>query len=95
MSDSLKERGQALENEYFRRKEQELIKKMKEKMAAESARANAMQCPKGDGGALVEVDFENIKIDLCETCGGAWLDGGELQALTKKENEGWLGRIFG
>lgn len=94
MSDALEERGRAMENEYFRRKEQELIQKMKEKMAAETAAASVMKCPKGDGGSLVEVDFENIKIDLCEKCGGAWFEPSDLESLSKKENEGWLGRIF-
>ena len=37
--DAFKERGRALEEEYFRRKEQELIAKMREKAAAETARA--------------------------------------------------------
>ena len=36
--DAFKERGRALEEEYFRRKEQELITKMREKAAAEAAR---------------------------------------------------------
>lgn len=95
MSDALRERGNALENDYFRRKEQELIQKMKEKMAAEEAAANVMKCPTGDGGTLVEVDFENLVIDLCESCGGAWLSAHELQELTQKENEGIFKRLFG
>jgi hypothetical protein len=37
--DAFKERGRALEEDYFRRKEQELIAKMREKAAAETARA--------------------------------------------------------
>lgn len=36
--DSLRERGRALEEEYFHRKEQELIAKMRERAAAEEAR---------------------------------------------------------
>jgi hypothetical protein len=95
MSDAMEDRGRALENEYFRRKEQELIQKMKEKMAAEAASAAAMKCPTGDGGTLIEADFENIKIDLCETCGGAWFAEHELEQLVKEENKGWFGRIFG
>ena len=37
--DAFKERGRALEEDYFRRKEQELIEKMRRKAAAETARA--------------------------------------------------------
>ncbi len=95
MSDAMEERGQALENEYFHRKNQELIEKMKEKLTAEQCQPVARRCPKECDGSFVEVDYENIKIDICETCGGAWLDAGELEALTKKENQGWLSRLLG
>lgn len=93
MSDAMKERGNALENEYFRRKEQELIQKMKEKMVAETEVVAQINCPKCDG-KLVEVPFENLQIDLCDKCGGAWLDTGELEALTKEENKGLFSRLF-
>ncbi len=35
MSDKLQERGKSLENEYFRRKEQEIIEKMKSELESE------------------------------------------------------------
>ncbi len=89
----LEDRGQALENEYFRRKEQELIEKMKAKLA--DAGATGMNCPRCDG-KLVETDFEQIKIDVCDKCSGAWFDAGELaQVIDKNENSGWLSRMFG
>jgi uncharacterized protein len=97
MSDAWDDRKKALEEDYFRRKEKELIEKMRARMAAEqqaSQPAPALQCPKGDG-ALVEVDFEGIKIDLCDHCGGAWLDAGELESLMKKEGSGWFNRLWG
>ena len=94
MSDAWDDRKKALEEDYFRRKERELIEKMRERMADEQRAAQALKCPKGDG-TLVEVDFEGIKIDLCDQCGGAWLDAGELENLTKKETGGWLSRMWG
>lgn len=93
MSDAMEERGRALENEYFRRKEQELIQKMKEKMAVESESRSLPDCPKCEG-KLVAVPFENIEIDLCDNCGGAWLDAGELEHLTKEENKGFFSRFI-
>ena len=39
----LEDRGQALENEYFHRKEQELIVKMKEKLDAVGFRLSARE----------------------------------------------------
>lgn len=91
----LDDRGQALENEYFYRKEKELIEKMKAKLADENAKSLELQCPKCDG-ILVETDFENIKIDVCNQCSGAWFDAGELaQVVDKNEDSGWLSRFFG
>ena len=89
------DRGQALENEYFHRKERELIEKMKARFDSENAQTTEMNCPKCDG-KLVETDFENIKIDACNKCNGVWFDAGELaQIVDKNENSGWLSRIFG
>jgi hypothetical protein len=91
----LEDRGQALENEYFRRKEQELIAKMKEKLAADDAKALSLKCPKCDG-SLFETDFEDIKIDVCDKCTGVWLDAGEMAQIVDKEKDGgWFGKLFG
>lgn len=95
MSLELEDRGRALENDYFRRREQELIEKMKSKMSAENAQAGELSCPKCDG-KLVETNYENIKIDVCNSCTGVWLDAGELvQIVDKDTKDGWLGRVFG
>ena len=91
----LEDRGRALENEYFRQKEQELIEKMKARMAAEKVKATAMKCPRCEG-ILMETDFDNVKIDICDECHGAWFDAGELaQVLDKDKEGGWFGRLFG
>lgn len=94
MAEALDERGRALENEYFHRKEKELIKKMKAKLAAENAVSLELQCPKCDG-ILIETDYEQIKIDMCNECSGVWFDAGELaQVIDKNEDSGWLSRFF-
>ncbi|MDQ3062025.1 MAG: zf-TFIIB domain-containing protein [Acidobacteriota bacterium] len=94
MSVELEDRGRALENDYFRRREQELIEKMKAKISADNAQAGELICPKCDG-KLVETEYENIKIDVCNSCTGVWLDAGELaQIVDKDENNGWFGRMF-
>ncbi|MEP7038521.1 MAG: zf-TFIIB domain-containing protein [Acidobacteriota bacterium] len=95
MAIELDERGKALENEYFHRKEKELIEKMKSKLASDQIKDLHLKCPKCDG-RLMESDYENIKIDVCDTCSGVWLDAGELaQVIDKNENSGWLSRFFG
>jgi hypothetical protein len=96
MTDAMKERGDALENEYFRRQEQELIAKMKAKLTSNKTEESSQTfpCPKCEG-QLEQGDFENIHIDICNKCGGVWLDPGELQLITKKESGGWFGRLLG
>lgn len=95
MSVELEDRGKALENEYFRRREQELVEKMKSKLQAENQKSSDLKCPKCDGN-LRETNYENIKIDVCDKCSGVWLDAGELaQIVDKDETGGWFGRVFG
>ncbi len=91
----LEDRGQALENEYFHRKEAELLAKMKAKLAVESATDLAIKCPKCDG-TLIETDFEDIKIDVCSKCSGVWFDAGEFVHVAAEEPDGgWFGKLFG
>jgi uncharacterized protein len=91
---TLEDREKALENEYFRRQEQELIAKMKAKLDAEQGEASALNCPKCEG-KLVESDFQGIKIDVCNKCHGVWFDAGELAQVTEKDADGWFSKIFG
>lgn len=97
MSNPLDDRRRGLEEDYFRRKDQEAIEKLREKMkVAEEAKAagtSSMKCPRCDG-SLMESTFEEVQIDTCEKCGGVWLDSGELQQLTHKEKSGWFGRLW-
>ena len=46
---TMEDRAKALENEYFRRQEQELIEKMRAKLASEGKEATSLNCPKCDG----------------------------------------------
>jgi Zn-finger nucleic acid-binding protein len=91
---TMEDRAQALENEYFHRKEQELIEKMKAKLAREDVSASDRSCPKCDG-KLVETKYEDIKMDVCNNCHGVWLDAGELAQILHKEEDSWIHRLFG
>lgn len=91
------DRAKGLEEEYFHRKNQELIEKLRSKMAvSEQAKASgksSMKCPRCDG-SLEESQFEGVAIDTCDTCGGVWLDCGELGQLAKNaESSGWWSRF--
>ena len=98
MSKAMDERGKALEEEYFRRKEREAIEKLRAKMSAEEQEkakaASALRCPKCEG-TLEGIIFDDVEIDVCNKCGGAWLDPGELEQLAKRETGGWLSRLWG
>jgi hypothetical protein len=97
MSKIWDERKKSIEEEYFRRKEQELVEKLRAKRAEEEQRdeagASAVHCPKCEG-TLVEITFEGVQIDRCNKCHGVWLDAGELERLTGQEDSGWLSRMW-
>lgn len=97
MTDSFDERRKGLEEEYFHRKNKEAIEKLRAKIAvseqAKAAGASSMPCPRCDG-VLKQNKFEEVKIDVCEKCGGVWLDSGELEQLTRNEGGGWFGRFW-
>ena len=46
-----------------------------------------MNCPRCEAPSLVELDRSGITIDRCERCRGIWLDRGELEKLTNREQE--------
>ena len=92
----LEDRAHALEDEYIYRQEKEMMAKLRAKITSENLSAGAMECPKCDG-KLVETKFENINIDVCDTCTGVWLDAGEFAQIAnhETENKGWFSRHFG
>ena len=95
MSEVWDDRKKAMEEDYFRRKEQEALEKMQAKVSAEQnveRLASIVSCPKCDG-SLSEISFEEVLIDRCEKCGGIWLDAGELERLVNRKEGGWLSRM--
>jgi uncharacterized protein len=97
MADKWDERKKAQEDEYFVKKERELLAKLKAKQEAESQAAikNAahMTCPKC-GEPLKARSFQKIEIDQCTGCNGIWLDAGEMEQVAGKESDSWLGRFW-
>ena len=90
MSDVWNERKKSLEEEYFRRKEQEAIEKLRAERQVSQRESRILTCPKCDG-TLAEISFGGVIIDRCNECGGVWLDTGELELLSQKDKEpGWL-----
>jgi uncharacterized protein len=97
MANKWDERKKAQENEYFVKKERELLAKMKAKQEAEAKEAakeaSYMKCPKC-GESLKERRFQKILIDQCAGCNGIWLDAGELEEVAEKEGGSWLGKFW-
>jgi len=91
----LEDRAKALENEYFHKKEQELIEKMKRRLAAEGTVKLEHECPKCDG-TLHSTEFDNVRVEVCDNCHGIWLDSGQLARIMRHENQqtGWFERLF-
>jgi uncharacterized protein len=87
------------EEEYFAREEAARQKKAaieRARMIAQAEREELkklhwMRCPKC-GMELKTITFREVAIDRCYSCGGTWLDEGELETLTGKE-PGLLGKI--
>ena len=84
MANKWDERKKAQEDEYFVKKERELLAKMKAKQEAEAKeaakKASYMRCPKCSE-PLKERSFQKILIDQCTGCNGIWLDAGELEEV--------------
>ncbi|HEX4996843.1 MAG TPA: zf-TFIIB domain-containing protein [Terriglobia bacterium] len=103
MRQDLKNQGYSKEEEYFHRKDLELIQKLREKAEAQRAKTEAehgkqeywMRCPKC-GSSLAEESYGKVLIDRCSSssCGGIFLDGGELEILLKAKSSVWS-RILG
>jgi uncharacterized protein len=96
MSKIWDEREKGLEEEYFHRKEQELLEKLHARRAERNrAEASVISCPRCEG-ALAGHLVEGVHIDRCNKCGGVWLDPGELELLFLKHEQtrSWLSRIW-
>jgi hypothetical protein len=97
MADKWDERKKAQEDEYFVRKERELLAKLKAKQDTETKAAAEkdarMRCPKC-GEPLKARSFQKIEIDQCTGCNGIWLDAGEMEQVAGKENDSWLGKFW-
>ena len=97
MSNGMDERRKGLEEEYFHRKNQEAIEKLRAKIRlaaqAKEAGTSSMKCPRCDG-TLKEVMIETVAIDSCDKCAGTWLDSGELEKLTETDIARWFRNLW-
>jgi len=88
------------EEEHFARLEMERRKELAKRHAAESAAGERealkqqhwMRCPK-DGQELATVRLQGVSVDSCATCGGMWLDAGELDEVVGNSDTGPLASL--
>lgn len=97
MANKWDERKKAREDEYFVKREKELLAQLKAKQEGEVResikQACHMRCPKC-GEPLQERSFQKILIDQCTGCDGIWLDAGEIEQVSGREESSWLGRFW-
>ena len=95
MSDIFDERRRGLEEEYFRRKDKESLQRLREAIREEAQKHSedpvTMDCPRCTGKLHAE-KYDEVGIDRCDTCGGIWLDAGELEQIISEESSS--GRWF-
>ena len=73
------------ENEYFARRDAAWLKLQRAALDRERALRGTtgspgLKCPRC-GGMLEVRDVEHVRIDVCDTCHGTWLDAGELEMV--------------
>ncbi len=97
LGEKLRDAEKAREDQYFAQRDKELIEKLRrkkeEEFKDEVRAAGSMTCPRC-GAPLGEREERGVRIDECPSCGGLWLDKGELETLAGREEHGWFGRLF-
>jgi hypothetical protein len=85
------------EDEYFARRDAELIQKTREQQAnlreQIEREKHKMKCPRC-GGPLTTVQLYSVEVDICPEGHGTWLDAGELEKIMKYEEPSMLRKVF-
>jgi hypothetical protein len=79
----------AKEDIYFAERDRELIEKLRSQLQTVDKSAG-VQCPKCPG-LLATYTFQGFGLDRCQSCGGIWMDKGELEGVLRKVSRGPLG----
>jgi len=95
LGDKLRDKQKGQEGEFFARRDRELLEKLRQERRRDASGATdgSMKCPRC-GAALVERVKHDVTVDECPSCGGVWLDQGEVDQIAKREDEGWLAGLF-
>jgi len=95
--DKLRDKQKADEDRFFAEQDRARLEKLREQsgQAAETAAAETAKgrCPRC-GSSLVAKKLDEVEIDECTSGHGVWLDAGELEALSRRDSQGWLRRFL-
>jgi phage FluMu protein Com len=95
--DRLRDKERADEDQYFAKRDRELLEKMRAKIAppdeAAGQETTRGRCPKC-GKQLDSRRFDNLVLEECPSCRGVWLSRDEIATISRRESESFLGRFF-
>jgi len=93
----MSEKPSQQEEEYFARREAELLRQRKETAQTvaldATRRSHYMKCPKC-GYDLIAVVFEGVETDQCTNCHGIWFDKGEAESLLARDGGSPIASLF-
>ena len=88
------------EHEYFVKRDAELMierrARLDEERRMKERTSHYNKCPRC-GVDLSEHDHKGVKIDQCDSCGGMWLDKGELEIVEEidRHSPGFMHNLLG
>jgi Transcription factor zinc-finger len=80
----------AREDIYFAEKDRALIERLKAQLQKVHKQESTLHCPKCPG-LLETYTFQGFVLDRCHSCGGIWMDKGELEGAIRKATRGPMG----
>ncbi len=101
MTDKGVSKPSTTEDEYFVREDAEkkrrIAQEMKKAMADEQQKAlrelHHMHCPKC-GMKMQEIRYGSLDVDACFSCGGVFLDKGEMDVIAHPKQKGIMAAIL-
>ena len=86
------------EDIYFAGRDRELIEKLKQelkKVEKASSELHCLKCPRH----LETYTSQGFVLERCQSCGGIWMDKGELEGIIRTMTQGplghWIDKLFG
>lgn len=76
------------EDKFFAEQEAETLENLKAERAKRFETERHCIRPECEKAIMERVEVDRVEIDRCNTCGGVWLDNGELDLLIKRAKIG-------